>query len=177
MNTLMMNTQKSLYCKAAEIIWGKLPNKVRWDYIKSTPAKAPIWLEKSNRFSAAANKDITPDSFKRECKARGITDKATLKQAEQYAGNEHNFFFRVQQDVYPEMVEEVFNGFVYTCRDIINRGRENKVKNITRDCSWCEYRDICMAEMSGNDRAYVIGEKYQRREETNNGTEESTESD
>lgn len=177
MNTLMMNTQKSLYCKATEIIWGQLPDKVRWDYIKSTPAKYPVWLEKSQRFSTAASKDITPASFKRACKELGIKDKDTLAQAEQYAGNENNFFFRIQQDVYPEMVEEVFNGFVYTCRDIINRGKENKVKNITRDCSWCEYRDICMAEMSGNDREYVIQEKYQRREETNNGTEESTESD
>ena len=165
MNTLMMNTQKSLYCKAAEILWGELPKKVRWDYIKSSPAKYPAWLEKSQRFSNAASKDITPASWKRACKEHGITDEAIIKQGEQYAGNEVNYFFRVQQDVYPEMVEEVFNGFEYTCHDIVNRGRENKVKNITRDCSWCEYRDICMAEMSGNDREYVINEKYQRREE------------
>lgn len=165
MNFLMMNTQKSLYCKAAEIIWGKLPKKVRWDYIKSQPAKYPIWLEKSNRFSTAASKDITPASWKRACKERGITDKAIIKQGEQYAGNETNYFFRVQQDVYPEMVENVFDGFVYTCRDIVNRGRDNKVKNITKECSWCEYRDICMAELSGSDREYVIQEKYTRREE------------
>jgi hypothetical protein len=138
---------------------------VRWDYIKSSPAKYPIWLEKSNRFSAAASKEITPDSFKRACKERGITEKAVLKQAEQYAGNETNFFFRVEQDVYPEMVEDVFNGLLYTCKDIVNRGKENTVKNITRDCSWCEYRDICMAEMSGADREYVITQKFQRREE------------
>lgn len=165
MNTLMMNTQKSLYCKASEIIWGKLPIKVRWDYIKSTPAKYPVWLEKSKRFSSAASKDITPASWKRACKERGITDPEVIKQGEQYAGNENNFFFRVQQDVYPEMVEEIFNGFSYTCKDIVRRGRENKVKNITRDCAWCEYRDICMAELSGSDREYVIQEKYQRREE------------
>lgn len=162
MNTLMMNTQKSLYCKAAEIMWGKLPEKVRWDYIKSSPAKYPVWLEKSGRFSTASSKDITPSSWLRACKEKGITDPEILKQAELYKGNESNFFFRVQQDVYPEMVEDVFNGFVYTCRDIINRGNVNRTKNITRDCSWCEYRDICMAEMSGGDREYVISEKFER---------------
>ena len=165
MNTLMMNTQKSLYCKAAEIIWGRLPKKVRWDYIKSSPAKYPVWLEKSGRFSNASSKDITPASWLRACKEKGIKDKATLELAKQYEGNENNFFFRIQQDVYPEMVESVFNGFMYTCRDIINRGTENTVKNITRDCNWCEYRDICMAELSGNDRSYVIAEKFQKKEE------------
>lgn len=162
MNTLVMNTQKSLYAKATEMIWGKLPKKIRWDYIKSSPAKYPIWLEKSGRFSNAASKDITPKSWERACKEKGITDPEILKQGKAYAGNENNYFFRVEQDIYPEMVEDVFNGFVYTCKDIVNRGEENLVKNITKDCSWCEYRDICMAELSGGDREYVINEKFER---------------
>ncbi len=165
MNTLVMNSQKSLYCKATEMIWGKLPTKVRWDYIKSTPAKYPVWLEKSKRFSTAASKDITPRSWARACKEKGIEDPEILKQGEAYKDNVSNFFFRVEQDVFPEMVEDVFNGFLYTCRDIINRGRENKTKNLTRDCSWCEYRDICHAEMSGGDREYVIAEKFVKKSE------------
>lgn len=165
MNTLTMNTQKSLYSKATEIIWGQLPKKVKWDYIKSSPAKYPVWLEKSQRFSEATSKDITPRSWLRACKERGITDPEILKKAEAYSGNENNYFFRVEQDVYPEMVEDVFNGFLYTCRDIVNRGKENKVKNITRDCAWCEYRDICMAELSGGDREFVISQNYTRKEE------------
>ena len=164
MNTLVMNAQKSLYCKATEMIWGKLPKKVRWDYIRSTPAKYPIWLEKSGRFSAATSKDITPRSWVRACKERGITDPEILKQGQTYAGNETNYFFRVEQDVYPEMVENVFEGFKYTCKDIVKQGETNKTKNLTRDCAWCEFRDVCMAELSGGDRNYVISEKFERRE-------------
>lgn len=164
MNTLVMNAQKSLYSKATQLIWGKLPKKVRWDYIKSSPAKYPVWLEKSGRFSTATNKDITPRSWLRACKEKGITDPEILKQAEAYSGNEANFFFRVEQDVYPEMVEDVFEGFKYTCKDIVKQGHTNKTKNLTRDCSWCEFRDICMAEMSGGDRGYVISEKFDKKE-------------
>lgn len=163
MNTLVMNAQKSLYCKATELIWGKLPKKVRWDYIRSTPAKYPIWLEKSGRFSTATSKDITPRSWIRACKERGITDPEILKQGQAYAGNETNYFFRVEQDVYPEMVEDVFEGFKYTCKDIVKQGETNVTKNLTKDCAWCEYRDICMAEMSGGDRNYVISEKFERK--------------
>lgn len=162
MNTLVMNAQKSLYCKASQLIWGKLPTKVRWDYIKSSPAKYPVWLEKSGRFSTATSKDITPRSWARACKEHNIDDPEILKQGNQYAGNESNFFFRVEQDVYPEMVDNVFEGFAYTCKDIVKQGDTNKTKNLTKDCSWCEYRDICMAEMSGGDREYVISEKFER---------------
>ena len=164
MNTLVMNAQKSLYCKAAELLWGITPSKVRWDYIKSSPAKFPIWLEKSGRFSTASSKDITPRSWARACKERGIDDPEIIKQGEVYKGNEANFFFRVEQDVSPEMVEDVFDGFLYTCKDIVKQGHTNKTKNLTRDCAWCEYRDICLAEMSGGDREYVISEKFERKE-------------
>ena len=36
------------------------------------------------------------------------------------------------------------------------QGEKNKTKNLTKECAWCEYRDICMAELSGGDREYVI---------------------
>lgn len=164
MNTLVMNTQKSLYCKAAQMIWGILPRTVRWDYIKSSPAESPIWLEKSKRFSNAKSSKITPASWRRACKEKGITDPSILEQGDVYKGNENNFFFRVQQDVYPQMVEDVFSGFQYTCKDIIKRGAENRTKNMTRDCNFCTFRNICLAEMSGGDRAYVIEKEFTTRE-------------
>lgn len=165
MNTLVMNTQKSLYCKAAQLIWGVLPRAVKWDYIRSTPAKSPIWLPKHHRFSIAKSKDITVASWERACKEKKITDPTILEQGKIYEGNENNFFFRMTQDVYPEMVDDVFDGFVYTCKDILRQGHKNKTKNITRDCSWCNFRDICMAELSGGDRMYVVENNYQNRHE------------
>lgn len=170
MNTLTMNTQKSLYCKAAQMIWGRLPRTVRWDYIRSSPAKSPIWLEKSKRFSTAVSREITPASWKRACKEKGITDPSILAQADLYSGNENNFFFRVQQDVYPQMVDGVFEGFVYTCKDIVRRGSENRTKNLTADCNWCVYRNICMAEMSGGNREYVVEKEFTTREQRAEGS-------
>lgn len=164
-NTLVMNTQKSLYCKAAQLIWGILPRIVRWDYIKSTPAKYPIWLEKSGRFSASKSNEITPESWRRACKEKGITDPKILEQGKIYEGNQHNFFFRVQQDVYPQMVEDVFDGFVYTSKDIIKRGDKNKTKNLTRDCNYCTFRNICLAELSGGNREYVVEKEFTTREQ------------
>lgn len=165
MNTLVMNTQKCLYAKAAQIERGILPQEVIWDYIKSTPAKEPIWLPKSERFSESKSSEITPYSWRRACKKRGVDDPSIIKKgAELYRNNVQNFFFRVSQDLYPQMVEGVWEGFKYTCRDIVKQGHKNKTKNITRNCQWCNFRDICYSELSGGDVNYILEKNYKEKE-------------
>ena len=78
MDLLVMNTQKCLYAKAVQFLRGILPDKVKWDYIKSSPAAEPIWLEKSHRFSEASSTKITPMSWKRACKSKGILESVKL---------------------------------------------------------------------------------------------------
>lgn len=149
MNTLMMNSQKSLYSYAVLKLYGVLPDEVIWDYIHSTPAAEPIWLEKSQRFSTAKNSKITPYSFLRACQAKGIKDKSILQQAQSYEENVSNFFFRVHQPVIPQMVDNVYEGFFYTAKQIALQGHKNKAKNLTRDCAYCDFQPICHAELTG----------------------------
>lgn len=164
MDVLVMNTQKCLYAKAVQFLKGILPDKVKWDYIRSTPAAEPIWLEKSKRFSEAASTKITPMSWRRACKRQGILDPEILHKGERYKGNIPEFFFQVELDIDPLMVDTIWDGFLYTAKHIIRFGEKNKTRNVTRDCSWCTYRDICYAEMTGGDVQYVIGKDFKERE-------------
>lgn len=164
MDVLIMNTQKCLYAKAVQCLRGILPERVKWDYIKSTPAEQPIWLEKSKRFSEAASRKITPMSWKRACNEHNILDPDVLKKGERYAGNIPEFFFQVELDIDPAMVDLIWEGYIYTAKQIIRYGETNKVHNITRDCSWCPYHDICYAEMTGGDVEYVIGKDFVEKE-------------
>lgn len=91
-DTLIMNTQKCLYAKAVQFLTGILPDRVKWDYIKSTPATSPIWLEKSQRFSSASTTKVTPMSYLRACKERGISDPEVLEQAKKYEDNIPEYF-------------------------------------------------------------------------------------
>lgn len=163
MDILVMNPQKCLYAKAGYFLKGILPDKVKWDYIKSTPAAEPIWLEKSGRFSEASSTKITPMSWRRACKSRGITDPEILQKGERYRGNIQEFFFQVELDIDPAMVDQVWEGYLYTAKQIIRFGEKNKTCNITRDCSWCSYHDICYAEMTGGDVQYVIARDFQEK--------------
>lgn len=166
MNTLTMNTQKCMYAKAAHLIYDVLPSGVIWDYVKSTPAKSPIWLEKSKRFSLSKSAEITRYSWLRACKERNIEDPELIKSGlELYKDNTRNFFFRVEQDLHPEMIENIWEGFKYTSLDIAKNGHKNKTKNVTKDCSWCNFRDVCFSEMTGGDTKYLLERNYQRKEE------------
>lgn len=165
LNTLVMNTQKCLYAKATQLEKGILPDAVKWDYIRSTPASYPIWLEKSGRFSTSKSDKITHYSFLRACKERGIEDPEILKQAELYKGNISNFFFTVKQGIYPQMVDSVWEGFVFTAKQIAKYGHKNKTKHMTRDCKWCKFRDICHSEMTGGDTKYIIEKDFKRKDD------------
>lgn len=153
---LVMNTQKCLYAKAVEEMAGVLPDGIMWDYIKSTPAKEPAYLEKSQKLSMAKSEQITPYSWERACKRYGITSEAVISQGKNhYAGNVQNFFFRYTLDVIPEMVEKVWNDFVYIAKEICQNGGKNQTMNITRDCSWCSFQPICYAMLTGADAEHI----------------------
>lgn len=163
MDVLIMNTQKCLYAKAVQILKGVLPDKVKWDYIRSTPASFPIWLEKSQRFSDAASSKITPMSWERACASRGISDPEIIRKGDKFKANISDFFFQVVLDISPAMVDNIWQGFLYTAKQIVSCGETNKSKNLTRNCSWCAYHDICYSELTGGDTEYLIARDFTER--------------
>lgn len=165
LNTLVMNTQSSLYAKAYFFKTGKLPDRVIWDYIRSTPAQMPEYLEKTGRFSLARKNTITPYSFLRACDMHGITDRNIRAQRSIFNPNIGDYFFRHPMDIVPTKVDIVWDGFIYTARDIIRQGHKNKTRYLTRDCCWCDYRDICNAELSGNSAQGIIDRDFRYRNE------------
>ena len=165
MDFLVMNPQKCLYAKAAYFLKGILPDRVKWDYIRSVPAKQPIWLEKTKRFSEAASTQITPMSWKRACEERNILDPAIIAKGSRYEANISEFFFQVELDIDPAMVETIWDGFMYTAKQIIRFSESNKTKNVSRDCSWCPYRDICYSEMTGGETEYIIARDFEEKSE------------
>jgi len=164
MSILAMNTQVCLYAKAHELETGEVLERVRWDYIRSSPALEPLWLPKSNRFSEASNSKITNLSWLRACQSRGITDPLVLAKANNYKPNLSDSFFRCDVELIPEMVDSVWEDFKFVAKDIVNRGKTNKIKRITRDCDWCNFRPICYAEFTGADVDYIKKHDYVYRE-------------
>lgn len=171
MSILAMNQQVCLYAKAVEQEFGVMPTKVRWDYIKSQPSKEPIWLDKSQRFSEAANSQITPYSWQRACKRRRIEDKAILSKAKLYEPNIDNFFFRCEMEIHPEMVNSIYNDFKTTVKELVAKGSTNTTKHVSRDCAWCSYQPLCYGQFTGADLEYIIEKDYTIKEDENDTQE------
>lgn len=165
MDSIAMNQQICLYAKALEMETGKKVERVQWDFIKSVPASKPIWLEKSKRFSEAKNTNITPFSWWRACEEKGVKSEDIISKSAEYTQNIGNFFFRCHSEILTTMVESVWEDFKQVVKYMLSRGSEYKVKNITRDCSWCEFRPICYTEFTCPESAeYVKSREFTRRE-------------
>lgn len=168
MGTLAMNMQTCLYAKARELEKGQKFVRVQWDYIRSSPSQYPIWLEKSQRLSEAKSQNITPFSWLRACDEKGINDENIRAKSTLYEPNISNFFFRCNAELLPVMVDNVWEDFKYLIRDLITRESTNRVKNIGRQCNWCDYRPICYAEFTGADINYIIETDYIIKEDNEN---------
>lgn len=156
--TMTMNTQSMLYSRAVQELYGVTPEFIQWDYIKSEPSKYPVLLKSSNKLSLAKNNGITPMSWTRACKEYGIED--DLDKASLWEENISNYFFRLKTRVSEEMVGQIWDEFVQTSKEIVKRQDRNKIRNVTRDCSFCDYCDICKAEFTGGNAQYIIEKDF-----------------
>ncbi len=166
LESLALNMQKFLYAKACVFLYGMFPRVVIWDYISSKPAPCPVWVM-PGKFSAAARNTATPYSFRLACFDRGITDPEILSQADEYKDNISKYFFRITQAYNTDTVEKVWHGFEYQAMMIADFGKYNTTKNLGRNCAFCEYKDICFAELTGGNVEYTISKDYkvfQRRD-------------
>jgi hypothetical protein len=134
-------------------------------------------LEKSGRLSTARPETVTPYSYLRACKTNGITDPVELAKADSFKGNVPTYFFRVEQDYDPATVEAIWKGFVYQAHLIAKYGKQNKTKNLTRDCSWCQYKDLCYTELTGGNLGYLIDKDFEVKGRNDVQTKERKASD
>ena len=160
---LVMNTQSMLYAKAVEILYGKKPTKMVWKYIKSTPADEPIFIEKSQRLSRAFSDKVTLESWNRACTRHCLEDALTDEEREKLIQNRSSYYFTVELPVLPIMVERIWKDFLKTVREM-KWYSNSKVMNISSNCSWCDYKPICLAQCTGADVEYIKQKDYEKRE-------------
>ena len=161
---LTLNQQRCLYIKALEKEYGNPPLGVIWDYIRSAPAKEPAVL-KNGSLSKAKSASITPMSYRRACLKRSSIQAEEMKYADAYEENIDKYFFRVkQQNLFPNLVDRIWQDFRDVAKDIAKNGDQNRQMNMGRDCSWCSFRPLCMAFAIGNDVKEVKKQKFKEQE-------------
>jgi hypothetical protein len=131
---------------------------VIWDYLRT---KLPVEPEvlKSGKLSQRANIDTTYEvaaaAVAAHCKQSKENPRDYAEWLESLRGREDKFLKRVYLPNPPKvMTEQIVSEMVITAAEIL-RSDSDETRNMTRDCSWCEFRDLCHAELRGQDADFI----------------------
>lgn len=161
-----MNSQALIYAKVVRLLgYPSKPIKILWDYIHSKPAEEPPIVDGKLKLNKSSK--IIPQSFRRAAMKVGWDKKEARNKSLEYLGNMENFFFRKEVMVFDSAIDSFWEDTMQDIKMIYKFGETCKSKNITRDCSWCDYQPICVLELNGGDVKGLIESQYEIKEEDN----------
>lgn len=162
----LYDTQVLTYSSVLPALGEKPVVGVMWDYVRTKlPAKPE--LLKSGALSTRKNIDTTPEVYLREIKRHGLDPLGYTDILEDLKAKRTAFYRQVFLPMKPAMAQGVTMDLVMTAglleeleRRYKEDGEDHFARNITRDCSWCDYATLCHAELRGDDTDYIMKHDY-----------------
>ena len=139
----------------------KKADGVLWDYIRSTSPSIPRLL-KSGELSQAAI-DTLPEIYLKAIKENRLNPRDYQEKLKELEGNRSSFFQRVFMPTCSELSKQLLSETVETAKEMQERGEKDCTRNLTRDCSWCEYESLCRAELTGIDADFIRKREFEKR--------------
>lgn len=166
------SVQAAVYFRALEEMGFPSIDGVMWDYVNSKPLNVPGELTRTGKVSQARI-DSTPSRIKRWLKEQGLKQKDHQKLLTDAEANLSNRFIRLYSPVKRRIVDNIWDDFVDTAREIQMFHGRKKDQNIGRHCAWCDYQALCKAEATDSDVDWIINREYttepeQRTDENGN---------
>lgn len=157
------NIQSAVYLTVNDLLGFPFCDGVCWDYLNNKPLSKPKVLKNGSLSKA---KIVTLPSVVRDFMKKNNLSTTHYKSfIEQVEQSVPDHFFRVYSPVSKSVRDKVFNDFLKTARDIAEHHGEDNTKCIDLHCDYCEYEDICRAELQNLDVDYVIKRGYTHADE------------
>lgn len=157
------NLQSVVYLRTIEMLgwFGGAIDGVLWDYVWSKPPVIPALLADKKSLSARAI-DTVPTAIIEELKALGLNPKDNAKVLAMAQQSQQSYFQRIFTPINKAVVDEVFEDFVDTAREMSETADRRNVyaRNLERHCEWCDYEPLCRATLQGLDVDYVREKEY-----------------
>ncbi len=171
-----LNIQSNLYAWAMEQD-PDLPKPVGmiWNYIRWKQPSKPNIL-KDGSISKSSKIDTTWDIYKKAIREAGLNIKDYEDMKEVLKGKEEDFYVRHYLPFNKHVQDNILEDTISTAKEIYAVAESRKDRNITRDCSWCEFYPLCQAELKGLDISTMLKFEYRIKEKNNvEETEDSAE--
>lgn len=161
----IFDTQAILYTRALPFLDEKPVTGVIWDYVRTKLPARPGLLAKGG-LSTRKNIDTTPEVYRREIKKHGLDERGYTGILEELEAKRDNFYRQVRLPVNQFMGDRVMQEVIITGRELErleerhSQGEDCFPRNLTRDCSWCDYNTLCHAELRRDDTEYLLKHDY-----------------
>lgn len=159
------DTQAILYSRVLPHLEEDPVSGVVWDYIRKKLPTKPELLAKGG-LSKRKNIDTLPEVYLREVKKHGLDPRGYEDILAELETKRDNFYRQVKLPLNQPMTDRVMQEVIITSRqleDLEKRHAEGEdcfARNLTRDCSWCDYNTLCHAELRGDDIEYLMKHDY-----------------
>lgn len=172
------DTQVLLYAGALPHMGEKPVNGVIWDYLRTKLPTKPELLARGG-LSVAKSIDTTREVYLREITRHGLNPAGYSDILEHLDTKRDQFYRQVRLPMNKTMGENILEELITTSNMLIwveseyKAGRNHCTRNLTRDCSWCDYNTMCHAELRGEDTEYLLKHDYivRSKDEKANGIE------
>lgn len=157
---LIFNPQSAIYLWASNQM-GFNSDTMIWNIIRAKQPTYPKMTEGGKL--SLAKIDSLPHVLEREIINLGLNPNTYRKYID--SANPGSYFIRKPILMSKYIVKDVMEDLREITKDMMKQGHKLKAKNLTRDCSWCEFQPICQAELLGLDTKYIKEKDYEKRKE------------
>lgn len=162
----IFDTQVLLYNAALHLIGEEPTNGVIWDYLRTKLPTRPKLLAKGDALSVAKNIDTTREVYEREIRRHGLNPSGYADILAELDAKRDQFYRQVRLPMNKGMGQQILDEVVMTARlmqsleSMYHSGVGCMTRNLTRDCSWCDFSALCHAELRGEDTSYLMKHDY-----------------
>lgn len=167
----MYDVQTPLYTSILEEVGEEPVTGVIWDYVRTKMPVVPELLKSGVGLSQRKGIDSLPEIYLREIARHGLNEDDYHDTIQSL--NDESFYRRIPYNVPKSQSKRLREELIITSHYLQDlETKKDFCRNLTRDCSWCDYRDLCYAELRGDDVSYMLKHNFEVRDEKAKGETE-----
>lgn len=172
--TRMADIQTVIYNWALEKE-GIKSSGVIWDYVRKKIPTVPALLKKGG-LSKNSKIDTTYEIYLGSIREHSLDPNDYKEILEDLKSKENNFYKRITLPFNKALVKEVLDDTISAAKQIKTLGPIVKDRNMTKDCSWCDYFNLCQTELRGLDSEFMRKKEFviSKRPEKKDGKKEKS---
>lgn len=156
------NIQSALYVWAYNKENDKPLDGIMWNYLLGKPLPVPKVLKDGSMSKRKIN--TTWPIYRAAIKEARLNTKDYLDVKAELAGNEEQVYQRTLVPTNKPLMESVVEDVITTSREMEKLGGKDTTRNLGRDCDWCEFKNLCLAQLKGLDDNFILKSDFKKRE-------------